>query len=137
MQRYGIQDSINIGRRFSILLRDSTRRRRKLFCCYLDAADLFAGCLAHPYNHSIEDIPAIVEAARADVAALVETIAARLPSATVFLNTLFYADLGGTYHGLEYNSGFSFRQIIASYNAACVSLHATLPMWWLWMLKPW
>ena len=84
---------------------------------HLDAADLFAGCLANPYNHSIEDIPAMVEAARADVAALVGTIAARLPSATVFLNTLFYADLGGTYHGLEYNSGFSFRQIVASYNA--------------------
>ena len=49
---------------------------------------------------------------------LLETIAARLPSATVFLNTLYYADIGGTYRGLEYNSGFSFRQIVASYNDA-------------------
>lgn len=85
---------------------------------YLDVADLFAGWLAHPYDHSIEEIPAIVEAARADVTSLLETIAARLPSATVFLNTLYYADLGGTYRGLEYNSGFSFRQVVASYNDA-------------------
>jgi FkbH-like protein len=84
---------------------------------HLDAGDLFAGCLARPYDHSIEDIPAIVEAARADISSLVGTIAARLPSATVFLNTLCYADHSGTYHGLEYNSGFSFRQIVASYNS--------------------
>lgn len=83
----------------------------------LDAADLFAGCLAHPYNHSIEDIPAIVDAARANVALLVETIAERLPSATIFLNTLSSTELSGTFHGLEYNSKFSFRQIISSYNA--------------------
>jgi FkbH-like protein len=85
---------------------------------FLDAADLFAGCIAHPFDHSIEEIPAIVEAARTDIAALVGTIAERLPSATVFLNTLHSADLGGTYHGLEYNSGFSFRQIVASYNTS-------------------
>ena len=98
---------------------------------HLDAGDLFAGCLVRPYDHSIEDIPAIVEAARADVSSLVGTIAARLPSATVFLNTLCYADLSGTYHGLEYNSGFSFRQIVASYNAglrelACNSAHVVV-----------
>jgi FkbH-like protein len=84
---------------------------------FLAAADLFAGCLANPYGYSMAEIPAIVEAARADVAALVRTIAERLPSATVLLNTLIVADLGGTYHGLEYNSGFSFRQIVATYNA--------------------
>jgi FkbH-like protein len=85
---------------------------------YLDAADLFAGCLANPYDHSMAEIPAIVEAARADVASLVGIIAAQLASATVFLNTLSYADLSGTYQGLEYNSGFSFRQIVVSYNAS-------------------
>jgi len=84
----------------------------------LDAADLFAGCLAHPYKHSIDDIPTIVEAAKEEVSSLVSTIAARLPSATVFLNTLSSSDLSGTYHGLEYNSGFSFRQIVASYNTS-------------------
>lgn len=84
---------------------------------HLDVADLFADCLAHPYDHSIEDIPAIVEAARTDVASLVGTIAARLPAATVFLNSMSYADPGGTYHGLEYNSSFSFRQIVNLYNA--------------------
>ena len=84
---------------------------------HLDVADLFAGCLAKPYDHSIEDIPVIVDAARADVSSMVGTIAERLPSATVLLNTLSYADLGGTYHGLDYNSSFSFRQIVASYNA--------------------
>jgi FkbH-like protein len=83
----------------------------------LDAADLFASCLAHPYNHSIEDIPAIVESTKEEVSSLVRTIAAHLSSATVFLNTLSSSDLSGTYHGLEYNSGFSFRQIVASYNA--------------------
>ena len=84
---------------------------------FLDAADLFPDCIAHPYDHSIEDIPAIVEAARADVSSLVGTIASRLPAATVFLNTLSSTDLTGTYHGLEYNSDFSFRQIVATYNA--------------------
>jgi hypothetical protein len=54
------------------------------FCLYLDAADLFAGCLANPYEHSMAEIPAIVEAARADVASLVGTIAARLPRQQFF-----------------------------------------------------
>jgi FkbH-like protein len=47
----------------------------------------------------------------------VETIAVRLPLATVFLNTLSCSEISGTYHGVEYNSGISFRQIVASYNA--------------------
>ncbi len=93
------------------------REKTDAILLHLDAADLFAGCLAHPYEHSIEDIPAIVETARADVSSLVGTIAKRLPSATVFLNTLIFADFSGIYHGLEYNSGYSFRQIVASYNA--------------------
>jgi FkbH-like protein len=84
---------------------------------FLDAADLFAGCLAHPYDYSIERIPEIVEAARAEVFSLVGTIAARLPSATVFLNTLSSSEISGTYHGLEYNCGISFRQIVDLYNA--------------------
>jgi FkbH-like protein len=93
------------------------QEKSKAILLFLDAADLFASCLAHPYNHSIEDIPAIVEAAQGDVSSLVGTIASRLPAATVFLNTLSSSDLTGTYHGLEYNSDFSFRQIVATYNA--------------------
>jgi FkbH-like protein len=93
------------------------REKADAVLLYLNVGDLFAGCLAHPYSHLIEDTSAIVEAVRADIAGLVGTIVERLPSATVFLNTLVYADVGGTYHGLEYNSGFTFRQIVTSYNA--------------------
>ena len=92
------------------------REKPEAVLLILDAADLFADCLAHPYGHSIEDIPAIVEAVRADLSSLVGTIAARLPTATIFINTLSSSDLTATYHGLEYNSSFSFRQIVASYN---------------------
>jgi FkbH-like protein len=93
------------------------REKPEAILLFLDAADLFAGCLARPYDNFIEEIPAVVEAARADILSLVGTIAARLPSATVFLNTLSSSEISGTYHGLEYNSGISFRQIVASYNA--------------------
>ncbi len=98
------------------------RDKPEAILLFLDAADLFAGYLAHPYGHTIEDIPAIVNAARADISSLVGTIATRLPTATVFLNTLSSSNLIATYHGLEYNSGFSFRQIVASYNAGLRAL---------------
>jgi FkbH-like protein len=92
----------------------------------LDAADLFADYLLHPYDCQLDNVPSVASAAADDVSSLVQTIASRLPSATVFLNTLF-VDTSGTYCGLEYNSNFTFRQVVSSYNARLRELTRTLP----------
>lgn len=83
---------------------------------FLDAGDLFANYLASPYDHCMEEVPAVAKSASDEVFGLVQAISSRLPGATVFLNTLT-CDLSGTYHGMEYNSTFSFRQIVSAYNA--------------------
>ena len=100
--------------------------RTECVILFLDAADLFVEYLASFTEHSIEDVEKAVMGVASEVSSLVHTITLRLPSATIFLNTLF-GDVSGTYYGMEYNSEFTFRQILSSYNAKLKELTHTSP----------
>jgi FkbH-like protein len=82
---------------------------------YLDGEDLFRDLLRNPFASLADQRRATGRQVAEDVASLAETIASRLPKATVVLNTTSLAPLGPL-TGLEYNSEFGVNDAIEEYN---------------------
>jgi FkbH-like protein len=81
---------------------------------WIDSADLFAEYLANPFE-SEEEPARIAQRCHDRLRTLVRRILDRLPSATIFLNTLNTPGIDA-FFGLEYNSRYSFRQVVTTYN---------------------
>lgn len=84
---------------------------------YLDGEDLFRELLRNPFTQLADARRAHAERAGAQVTALVETIASRLPKATVILNTTAVTPLNAL-TGLEYNSEYGVQDAVTDYNRA-------------------
>jgi len=82
---------------------------------YLDGEDLFRELLQNPFAPSSESRRAIGRRIGNDITSLADTIAARLPKATVVLNTTAIAPSGPLF-GLEYNSEFGVNEAVEEYN---------------------
>ena len=88
---------------------------------YLDAEDLFREQLQNPFATLGEARRDGGRRAAEDVASLVDTIASRLPKATVVVNTTAVAPLNALV-GLEYNSEYGIQDAVTEYNAAIGAL---------------
>lgn len=88
---------------------------------FLDAPDLFGDLLADPLRATLEVARDAAEQVAREIEALVQTLVARLPRATVYLNTAVLDGTGPLY-GLDYNSQYSLRALVSTYNAALGAL---------------
>jgi FkbH-like protein len=93
---------------------------------YLDGADLFQELLENPLNAAARVREEFALRRAADVSAMVETLAERLPHATVLLNTAAIDPLNAL-TGLEYNSEFGLQDAVNAYNAELSALARRLP----------
>ena len=83
---------------------------------YVDGSDLFQEVLENPFAFSPDARRELALRCASDQAALVKTLAERLPQATVLLNTVAVDSLT-TLVGLEYNSEFGLQDAVNAYNA--------------------
>jgi FkbH-like protein len=97
-----------------------------LIILYLDGADLFQELLENPLNAAAHIRGEFALRRAADVSAMVETLAERLPQATVLLNTAAIDPLNAL-TGLEYNSEFGLQDAVNAYNAELSALARRLP----------
>ena len=88
---------------------------------FLDAADLFADLLRDPFSQPEELRREAVAGAIEQVRSLTHVLIERLPAATICLNTLALDGTGCSW-GLEFNSEFSLRSLVADYNEALGAL---------------
>jgi FkbH-like protein len=92
-----------------------------LIVLYLDGADLFQELLEQACTTSSK---AGIEVARdraAELAAICEVLAERLPRTTILVNTVA-VDPMNAFVGLEYNSEYGIQEAVATYNAALAGL---------------
>ena len=84
---------------------------------YLDGEDLFRELLRNPLAELADARRAHAERTAAQVGSLVETVASRLPKATIIVNTTAVPPLNAL-TGLEYNSEFGIQDAVNEYNRA-------------------
>ena len=127
LEARGVDPAVWIGGfgqyRQDVLVQDSGlyRHNPSVIVLYLDGADLFQELLENPFEFSPEARREFALCRAAEVSALVETLAARLPKATVLLNTAAIDPLN-TLAGLEYNSEYGLRDAVNVYNAELSAL---------------
>lgn len=86
-----------------------------LVVLYLDGEDLFRELLENPFETDAAARRDMAVRQAAEARTLVETLAERLPQATVMLNTAAVPPLNAL-AGLEYNSGYGFEDAVHIYN---------------------
>jgi FkbH-like protein len=87
----------------------------------LDGADLFKELLNNPFESSKEARRELALHRAKEVAAIVDTISARLPPATVLVNTISSDPLNSLV-GLEYNSEYGVQDAVNIYNTELAAL---------------
>lgn len=92
---------------------------------WIEAADLFADYLAHPFERS-EAVQQVAEQGIRALRELVERLSSRLAASTLLVNTL-NAEGIDSFWGLEYNSPYSFRHVVATYNLQLAALAKEFP----------
>ncbi len=92
-----------------------------LVVLYLDGGDLFQELLENPFAFSADARREFALRCAAEVAAMAETLASRLPQTTVLLNTVAIDPLNAL-AGLEYNSEYGIRDAVNTYNASLSDL---------------
>ena len=83
---------------------------------YLDGGDLFQEVLENPFAFSADARRELALRCVRDVTVLAETLAERLPQATLLLNTAAIDSLN-TLMGLEYNTEYGIQDAVNAYNA--------------------
>ncbi len=82
---------------------------------YLDGEDVFKELIENPLEADAGARRELALRRAGEVRALVETMAERLPQATVMLNTAVVRPLNAL-TGLEYNSGYGIEDAVSAYN---------------------
>ena len=90
---------------------------------YLDGDDLFHELLQNPFASLGEARRAHAQRIAARIESLVDTVSARLPGATIIVNTVAVQPLNAL-TGLEYNSEFGIQDAVDEYNGAVARLVA-------------
>lgn len=93
----------------------------EIIVLYLDGNDLFQEALENPFAFSQEARRELALRRAADVTVIAETLAERLPKATLLLNTAAIDPLNALV-GLEYNSEYGLQDAVNAYNAELSAL---------------
>lgn len=126
LQTRGLQSSIWVGGfgqyRQDILNPESDLYRHDptAIFLYLDGADLFHEILENPFASADSNREFALQRA-AEVAGLAETLAGKLPKASLLLNTVALDPLNPL-AGLEYNSEYGMQAAVHAYNQALSAL---------------
>jgi FkbH-like protein len=132
LEARGFHPSLWIGgfgqARQDILKPDSALygHRPAVVILYMDACDLFQELLENPFAFSADLRKDLAFRCVRDVAALAETLSARLPRAAVLLNTVLIDPLNSLV-GLEHNSEYGFQDAVNLYNAELAAIANRLP----------
>jgi FkbH-like protein len=93
---------------------------------HLDGADLFQELLNNPFDGTRESRRELALSRAGEAAAMAETLSARLPRATLLLNTAAI-DPRNALVGMEYNSDYGLQDAVNIYNAELSALAHRLP----------